>query len=469
MYQPPPIPFFNKILPSNGTTFIVLLFLGLNVFYTFFHINFNIFELFVLADRCGLVFVANLPLLYIMAAKTQPLKVLTGYSYESLNILHRRLGELMCLEAFLHTLGMIGVWYTLLRPSGFGLVRFILNKVILLGFFAFISYETLYFTSLASFRQRWYELFLGIHIVLQIAALVLVFFHHSGSRVYVVAALLIFLVDRLVYRLGFKSTTILAKAEILDDQETVRLTSNIVIQPSFFRLFGQSLQTGWQATDHVFVTIPSLSRKHIVQAHPFTIASPAPNPGEDEAKLELLIRAQDGFSADLLRVARKRSSLTVRLDGPYGSSHARHLLEQSDLALLVAGGSGIAVVWPLLQHLLAESRSSDTEIAPITQLQRQKIVFVWVVHKTSHKSWVSERYLNAARMAGVEVVLPESTEIAGRPDLKYLIDQSVEKTKGCVGIVASGPDSMGRTVRNTSARLAREGLDINVTIEKFGW
>jgi hypothetical protein len=45
----------------------------------------------VFADRCGLVF-ANLPLLYLLAAKTQLHRLLTGYSYESLNIVHRRLG-----------------------------------------------------------------------------------------------------------------------------------------------------------------------------------------------------------------------------------------------------------------------------------------------------------------------------------------------------------------------------------------
>jgi len=69
IYQPRPIPFFNKLSPSNGTTIVILAFIGLNLFYTFFHINFTIFELFVLADRCSLVFVANLPLLYILAAK----------------------------------------------------------------------------------------------------------------------------------------------------------------------------------------------------------------------------------------------------------------------------------------------------------------------------------------------------------------------------------------------------------------
>lgn len=133
VYQPSPIPVVNKILPSNGCTFVVLAFLGLQVFYTFYKVHLSLPLLFVFADRTALLFVANLPLLYLFAAKNQPIKFLTGYSYESLNILHRRLGEVMCLLALLHSLGMLGVWYTILRPGGSTLISFISSKIILLG------------------------------------------------------------------------------------------------------------------------------------------------------------------------------------------------------------------------------------------------------------------------------------------------------------------------------------------------
>ena len=51
MYQPRPIPFFNKILPSNGSSVAIISLIAINLFYIFFHVNFSIFELFVLADR----------------------------------------------------------------------------------------------------------------------------------------------------------------------------------------------------------------------------------------------------------------------------------------------------------------------------------------------------------------------------------------------------------------------------------
>jgi NAD(P)H-flavin reductase len=473
IYQPRPIPIVNKILPSNGTSIVLSAFMALNIFYIFFHINLNIFELFVLADRFGMIFVANLPLLYLLAAKNQPLKFLTGRSYESLNIFHRRLGELLCLAALFHSTGMIVVWYTIITPNGSGLTQFLLIKMVLLGIGAFISYELLYLTSLASFRQRWYELFLGLHAILQAAALVFIFFHHQTARPYVGIALGIFLLDRLIYRIGIKSTTIGAYTKILEDEDTIRLSSTVFIQPEprWAALFGGSILSGWKATDHVFITVPSLSSKHITQAHPFTIASKGPLGGEDEARLDLLIRAQDGFSRDLLNAARLHKHLSIRLDGPYGSSHARTMLEESDLAIVVAGGSGIAVGFPLIHHLLDIPRSTDMETASTYFLLRQKIVLIWVIHEEAHISWVGRPALADAENRGAEIIIPQATEEIGRPDLRGMICEIVEKFGNGkkTRVVASGPDSMGRAVRNTCSGLVRDGRNVDVAIEKFGW
>jgi NAD(P)H-flavin reductase len=241
------------------------------------------------------------------------------------------------------------------------------------------------------------------------------------------------------------------------------------------QVIGRCIRDGWRATDHVFVTIPSLGRPHIFQAHPFTIASAAPLEEDDQGRLDLLIRAQSGFSKNLLKKARHHDHLQIRIDGPYGSPHAQNMLEDSDLAIVVAGGSGIAVAWPLVRHLLDMSRSTDTEIAPTSSLRRQKVVLIWVVHKKSHLSWIDNHKLVKAANNGVEVIIPPATEESGRPDLESMIDELIERygamqEKGKkVRVAASGPDSMGRLVRNTCTRLVRDGLDVDVTIEKFGW
>lgn len=476
VYQPRPIPVINKALPSNGTTLAVLSFIGLQIFYTIFRTPLSLSTIFVFADRASLVFVANLPLLYLFAAKNQPIKLLTGYSYESLNIFHRRLGEIMCLLALLHSVAMIGVWYTILQPAGISLIRFLLIKMILLGIGAFVAYEALYLTSLGSFRQRWYELFLGLHVFLQVAALVLVWFHHHGSRPYVGVALCIFLVDRLVYRIFVKSTTLRASLEVKEDKRTVVLQARVRTQSKHIlaqSMFGASLAAGWKATEHVFLTVPSIAPKHLIQAHPFTIASKAPSTGQKKPELELIIRGQDGFSGDLVRYAQGHRTVNVRLDGPYGSQSAVHSLKDSDHAVIVAGGSGVAVAWPLLWSVI-DAGIHDLEHSTVSTKTR-RILFLWIIRERSHIIWLGEARLQQLQARGVKLVIPAPTAENGRPDVASIIAewiggldcQSTDPRK--IGVVASGPDGMNRAVRNMCASLVREGEDVTIEVEKFGW
>ncbi|CCD43382.1 hypothetical protein QC760_001086 [Botrytis cinerea] len=480
VYQPRPIPYFNKVLPSNGSSIFILSFLALNIFYTFYNISFTLFEASVLGDRAGLIFGVNLPLLYILGAKNQPLKVLTGVSYESLNIIHRRLGELIMVAALIHASAMFVMWYVILVPfSGWTIWDYLTNPCIYLGLLALFTYKSLYVTSLASFRQRWYEVFLGLHVVLQAGALAILYFHHRGTRTYVGWALAIFLVDRLVYRLCAKSIMAEAKVSIYPDNETLLLTFNLPKSPTtiFSQSLGHSISSGWKATDHVFLTIPSLGRSHALQAHPFTIASPAPLPSSKTSNLTLLIRARSGFSADLLRAAQLKNTLKCRLDGPYGSSHARCLLEDSDLAVLVAGGSGIAVTWPIIHHLLnnsSESEDPETGALP-KKRRRQRIVMVWIIHKSAHLEWIDEQEREDLERKGVEIIIPGATMEVGRPDLDGLMEGVVRgssreaEKRQRIGVVVSGPDGLNRTVNNKCAEFVREGRDLEVTIEKFGW
>ncbi|MCJ1413124.1 hypothetical protein MMC19_007228 [Ptychographa xylographoides] len=479
-YQPRSIPIINKTLPSNATSLTILVLIAINLFYVLYGIPFQVLMLFVFADRVSLVFVANLPWLYLFAAKNQPIKRLTGYSYESLNIVHRRLGEIMCLLALLHSVGMLGVWYTLLSPLGISFVQFLLSKIILLGIGALFAYEALYFTSLGSFRQRWYELFLGLHIFLQVAALALLFFHHHGSRVYVFIALVIFLIDRLVYRMTIKTTSYRAHLCVHEDQKTVGVTVEIPFtkKPSLFnRILGSNISTGWKSTDHVFLSIPTISRKHIVQSHPFTIASRAPAAEDEAAELSLTIRAQDGFSGDLLRYAKGHANTIVKLDGPYGSEDAVDMLQNSNACIIVAGGSGIAVTWPLVWALLDRGKeiTSDLEHDSLSANQK-RVLFIWVVQKAAHLSWLDKNFAEQLESQGVRVIVPSPTEESGRPDVGHMIDtwiinndSELQHGRSRTGVVCSGPDGLGRSVRNTCAALQASGRDVSVSIEKFGW
>ncbi|KAF2244246.1 ferric reductase transmembrane component [Trematosphaeria pertusa] len=470
-YQPRSIPIINRALPTNAVSLFVIAYIALNVFYNFYAMPLSLQYVFVFADRCGLIFSANLPILYLLAAKNQPIKFLTGYSYESLNIFHRRVGELMCFEALVHFLGMLFVWYGLLRRLGFTLAQFILNRLVLLGLGAFISYQVLYFTSLGSFRQRMYEVFLATHILLQIAGLVFLWLHYETSRPYVGVSLAIFLIDRLVFRLWLNTTSHPATLTVLEDDETLLLSANWNVSDLKSVFIPKNMRNGWKPNDHIFITVPSISHKYMVQAHPFTIFSAAPTLTQDEegrhAWFSLLIRAQadSGFTRTLLEHSRSHPQTRIRLDGPYGTSHALDVISSSDTAILVAGGSGIAVAYPLLYALL-QPTSTDPENQSSPKNKR-KVKLLWIVHSPSHRDWVPHEKMKELEEWGLELYIPAPTSVVGRPDVRPILREWVEGER--TGIVVSGPDGLVRDVRNTCAGLIGEGVGVKVQVEKFGW
>lgn len=516
-YQPRPLPVVKKVLPSNGTSLFVIFWFLMNIFFLFYRLPFEPKYFFCVAARAGDLFIVNLPLLYLLAAKNQPLKILTGRSYEALNIFHRRVGEWMCFEAFVHSAGMV-MWRFALEPRwlhrDLSAWAYFTHPLIYYGLGAFISYEMLYFTSLGSFRQRWYEIFLASHVVLQILALGFLYRHFPRMvRPYVLASLAIFLVDRIIWRLGLKSATMAAELRVLPDGETMLLSADWEkpSRASRWRLWPrQNIRYGWKPTDHVFVTVPVLGRKHALQSHPFTIASEAPSTdtshtGEDlgnstthttDVSLKLLIRAHDGFTADLLCYAQRHRTVSVRLDGPYGSSHALDMLRAADNAVLVAGGSGIAVTFPLAAYLLQDRRGRSSRSGqyenhiyasgevkqrgrntPLDTRQgrRQTVRMIWIIHSEEHRQWMPKEQLDGLVEAGLELLIPPPTSVAGRPDVADMIRRWVDDSWECgqhdrqTAVVVSGPDGLNRVARNTCAEALKEGADVRLAVEKFGW
>ena len=506
MYEPksrPALTAPSNELPSNATTLIILLLLAINLFYLFYHMPLTIPMLFAFADRAGLCFVVNLPILYLLATKSnQPLQLLTGWSYEGLNIIHRRLGEWMIAFAALHGLSMMGVWYTLLRPLHFGLVRFLSSKVILLGIFALVAYMAIYVSSIGWIRRLYYETFLGLHVVLQVAALALLFFHHHGSRPYVIGSFAIWSLDRLLIRMLLSKRKLIATLQLSPDQETVLLFAEISIQSTGIRS-RLDLRNGWEHGQHVFVTVPGLGWRHRLQAHPFTVASPAPSPDMVQGSwpLQLTIRAQDGFSKDLVEFSKIHQHCEVWIDGPYGSTEALEAVRSADRTCFIAGGSGIAVTYPLSWACQVSDRTDalvSTRVVYENGVKQggqakfkseaigpsDSYAHLWVRQDSRAESWISY-FPRKSQMLGQSTTTQADTlgqlitskfETGGihslRPDVRTELREWVEDgaRKGDkIAVVVSGPEGLVRDVRNAAASLLLRGYDIDVHVEKFGW
>ncbi|KAI1616511.1 hypothetical protein EDD36DRAFT_137335 [Exophiala viscosa] len=538
MHQPAPIPALtspSNVLPHNGTSLLVLCFLGVNLFYLFFRTPLSLEWIFILGDRAGVLFMVNLPVLYILAAKTnQPIKFLTGWSYEGLNLFHRRLGEWMIVFGVIHMLGMLLVWYNVLRPLGFDILQYLFHKTVFLGIAAIISYFIIYITSVGWFRHLYYETFLGLHIFFQVAALVFLFFHYPTAQPYVVTTLAIWAIDRLLWRMTLSSRKYIATLEIAPDEHTILLHCDIDLRR---KLFGTriGLHHGWLPGQHVFLTIPSMGFKYRFQAHPFTIASPAPprNTTMEKWPLELIIRSIDGFSLDLLEYARHHQHCEIILDGPHGGTEALEAAQHAARVCFVAGGSGIAVTYPLAWDVRVEETMQDGALVSTRTVYQNgsklkqsvldcgpstdpmRYAHLWVRQDPRHDKWLStsprastlkqgsqgnQLFCDVVENDGHEKVSSLVTNAfdtrrpgpeGGRPDIKAEIWNwvtSVPATKSLVShtlnaslsqgtrpcrdkicIIVSGPDGLVRDARNVAAQLVPAGWDIEVWVEKFGW
>ncbi|KAK5102175.1 hypothetical protein LTR70_007486 [Exophiala xenobiotica] len=511
--QPKPIPSVTapkNTLPANETSMVILLFLALNLFYLFYRMPLSRAMVFAFADRAGIAFVVNLPVLYTFAAKNnQPLQYITGWSYEGLNIFHRRLGEWMTVAAILHAIGMVVAFYDLIAPSGYTLGWYLTRKIILLGTIAFCFYLGIYFTSIGYFRQAFYELFLALHIFLQVGALVMLFFHHHTARPYVGAALAIWALDRLVSRMLCKTGSFIATLQIAADKETVLLYCDVPLRKR--NSFG--MKGGWHAGQHVFLTVPEMGTKHKLQAHPFTIASPAPKRGTSDETwpLQLTIRAQDGFSRDLLEYAKLHQHTRVYMDGPYSSNEVLEAVRNCDRLCLIAGGSGIAVTYPFAWDREVESNTAKdivydrvfyangVKVRPTIKksfplLDESRFAHFWIRQDTSHEAWLT--MLPSTEQPSYDVSSEGVTANTGntldlvthrfdtrsatgehrRPDIKAELEawlrgdikQKIDMQHN-ICVVVSGPDALVRDVQNTVASLVREGWNVDIHVEKFGW
>jgi len=302
--------------------------------------------------------------------------------------------------------------------------------------------------------------------------------------------------------------------------------------------------------------------KHRFQTHPFTIASPAPpeNTNVKSWALQLVIRSIDGFSLDLLNYARHHQHCEVILEGPHGGMEAPEAARHSDRVCFVAGGSGIAVTYPLAwDHQIKEHNQHDALLNLRTVYRdglkhtprvldcgsifdTRRFGHFWVRQDPRHQQWISiVPKASVFPSAGVESKhgidctyngdgFEEVTSLithtfdtrragqnGGRPDMKSelwdwvtsppisssassttlglgtpattpLGDQTPVSTASSISsrhqapfkslrqrkkekicIVVSGPDGLVRDIRNVVSRLAHEGWNIEVWVEKFGW
>jgi len=114
----------------------------------------------------------------------------------------------------------------------------------------------------------------------------------------------------------------------------------------------------WSPGMHIFIRFAHIRP---FESHPFTIASIPSTEADGRNEMVFIIRPETGFTHVLAEVAAKSSpdrKSPVILDGPYGETGVNQL-RAYDSVLLLAGGTGITFIVPLLVDLVSAMKLKD--------------------------------------------------------------------------------------------------------------
>ena len=249
----------------------------------------------------------------------------------------------------------------------------------------------LVFFSIPWVRNRFYETFWHLHIILALSYLGLMFWHagqEQDSWAYLWATLALLLASVIARVFHFNRAFNLRTQWLQGAPVRLRALAGgaaliEVTAPDGF---------DWRPGQHCYLRLPSV---RFWRNHPFTIANSPQAASKDSTQaVSFLVRKRGGFTGLLHSFASSQSNRTAKaiLDGPYGGY--RYRLEDSyEQLILVAGGSGITACFPWLQHVAATKAKGDV-------VTLRHISLVWVVQRKEHLSWLDADILKALKSAG---------------------------------------------------------------------
>ncbi|TYJ53932.1 hypothetical protein B9479_005407 [Cryptococcus floricola] len=332
-----------------------------------------------LADRTAILSFFNLPIIWMLAGRNDVILWLTGWSFSSMNLFHRWVAIVCTTQGIIHSI----VWTYIERDS---LGRMFQYKYWATGVFATVTMSLLLPFSVKPFRERYYEAFLIIHIVLAVATLTLLFYHltvYDGEYdPFMWACVGVWAFDRLmryvrIFYLTFKAAkgnnaTMVATG---GENGLIRLSVRTSVRhtPSpgmFYYLYTPLSITPWEN-------------------HPFTLGSWREE-ADGSTVLQFLIGTHKGATGKLRRKVKKAengvANLRVLVEGPYGHTAS---VRRFDHVLFVVGGSGVTAALPYLHDLKQRAASGKCATREAT--------IVWVVKNNEYAADVLSHELAGVR------------------------------------------------------------------------
>ncbi|CUA71357.1 hypothetical protein RSOLAG22IIIB_04572 [Rhizoctonia solani] len=407
-------------------------------------------DLLSFPNRPGFIAVAQFPVLFLTAAKYNPLFAFIGRGHDKLNFLHRWAGRGVSMAVVVHAV----FWFCKRFRTGRA-CRLYTNQADVTGIAATVVLAIMVVLSRSQVRRRCYELFFVSHVVGTIVFMILLVFHVKWylAGTWLLTPTIIYGLDLTLRSIRFRVKD--AKLEAVDDQMTL--------------IHIQNCGSGWRAGQHVHVRLIAPNGVSN-ESHSFSIVnapraskpstsffsqSPFPttpnsatpliqntdtsNPTGHEI-LTLAARVTGTWTRDLNSLARTgipsivqpgasrsssapdegtpatdlKSPIRVLVDGPYGAPPK----PQGERVVMVCGGSGAAYILGVLADWLDEGDMFDQEdeededdTASNSSSRSScvhSILLIWYIREARCVRWFADhlRRVGAlARARGVTIVI----------------------------------------------------------------
>ncbi|KAH8884118.1 putative ferric-chelate reductase [Thozetella sp. PMI_491] len=468
------------LVPTRGQALFILYIIGINVVLcsvgykaarpdSWFSSEAEAIAMYI-ANRTGVLSLANLPLLVLYSSRNNVLIWVTDWSHTTFLLIHRWVAIICTVQACLHSAIYLQSYDVLGNHAAQASLPYWIWGII-----ATLSLTILLPASILPFRQKLYEVFLASHLVLAFLAMIGCYFHiyyrfenQWGYETWVYMAFAIWLFDRLMRYLRVAKNGIRTAKIAIVDEDYLKIDIPGVV-----------------AHGHCYVYFPTLTWS-ILQNHPFSVMSTMvptgpPRDGYSSSDRNSSQSRTGNFDAEknpvrqyveppwdvaserdsravepcvtfylrtgsgLTSLLRSKQSLPILVEASYG----RSLLYDDTIAtpntILIAGGVGITAIVPHLRRSLGRVR------------------LFWGVRNKALADSVKDSL-------GPTVLEPQNVgeiAIGRRLDLRGILE------KGVIGettVVVCGPHAMADEVRGIVCELGRQRSEpIHLVDESFSW
>lgn len=363
------------------------------------------------SDRVGVMAYAIIPFSVMLATRESLLSLITGVPYQNFMFIHRWMGYIIYVQSVLHTIGWTVIEAKLYQPQPKVWNTWIAQTYAIWGVVAMALVTLILGFSLPPvIRWTGYEVFRKMHYIMAMLFIGACYGHWKNLGVFMIAALIVWFVDRF-FRLA---RTFVMHYDFLPESTSAmhfqaanaKLTHfPDAVNGDVVRMDFLHNHSPWAVGQHFYLCFPESS---MWQSHPFTPLS-LPGLTKGGQQHSYVFRAKGGETKRIADIALKkiadvmsgassektdeisarqpltadsvRPTAKVILTGPYGANHVDELDRSPGFnVLLIAGGTGITFVLPVLFHLMT---------APTPRgAANRKLELVWAIRRHEDVAWV---------------------------------------------------------------------------------